>query len=118
MELLLDAELIRREPQLLDQYYQVMESLDGNRVEKAVSAMASQPATGLAPLLEVFCRERLLYDYLEDAKLLRRLNQVMRRVGLEQIPAEAADLIGQVRPRVADQVDLLLAEPVQQPITE
>ena len=118
VELLLDAELIRRDPQLLDQYYQVMESLDGDRVEKAVSAMASQPATGLAPLLEVFCRERFLYDYLEDAKLLRRLNQVMRRVGLEQIPAEAAGLIGQVRSRVADQTDLLLAEPVEQPITE
>ena len=118
VELLLDAELIRRDPQLLDQYYQVMESLDGDRVEKAVSAMATQPATGLAPLLEVFCRERFLYDYLEDAKLLRRLNQVMRRVGLEQIPAEAVGLIGQVRPRVAEQADLLLAEPVQQPITE
>lgn len=118
VELLLDAELIRREPRLLDQYYQVMESLDGNRVEKAVSAMASQPATGLARLLEVFCRERFLYDYLEDAKLLRRLNQVMQRVGLEQIPAEAAVLIGQVRPRVAEMADLLLAEPVEQPVTE
>ena len=113
VELLLDAELIRREPQLLDQYYQVMESLDGDRVEKAVSAMASQPATGLAPLLEVFCRERFLYDYLEDAKLLRRLNQVMRRVGLEQIPAEAVSLVAQMRPLVRAQADQLLAEPAQ-----
>ena len=114
VELLLDAELIRRDPTVLDQYYQVMESLDRDRVEKAVSAMTSQPATGLGRLLDGFCRECFLYDYLEDAKLLRRLNQVMKRVGLEQIPAEAASLIGQLRPRVADQADLLLAEPVQQ----
>ena len=42
----------------------------------------------------------------------------MQRVGLEQIPAEAASLIGQVRPRVAEMADLLLAEPVEQPVTE
>ena len=116
VELLLDAELIRRDPDLLDEYYQVMESLDGERVEKLVSTMTTKPASGLARLLVVFCRERFLYDYLEDATLLRRLNQVMRRVGLEQIPAEAASLVATMRPLVGDQADQLLAEPAEQTI--
>ena len=111
MELLLDAELIRREPDLLDEYYQVMESLDGERVEKLVSTMTTKPASGLARLLVGFCRERFLYDYLQDATLLRRLNQVMKRVGLEQIPAAAASLVSTMRPLVSDQADQLLAEP-------
>ena len=46
VELLLDAELIRRDPDLLDEYYQVMESLDGERVEKLVSTMTTKPASG------------------------------------------------------------------------
>ena len=57
-----------------------------------------------------------MYDYLEDATLLRRLNQVMRRVGLEQIPAEAASLVATMRPLVGDQADQLLAEPTEQTI--
>ena len=116
VELLLDAELIRREPGLLDEYYQVMESLDGERVEKLVSTMTTKPASGLAQLLVGFCRERFLYDYLQDATLLRRLNQVMKRVGLEQIPAAAASLVSTMRPLVSDQADQLLAEPAEQTI--
>jgi len=110
VELLLDAELIRQDTNLLDQYYLAMESLDPERMERAINAMTTRPTTGLARLLEVFCKERFLYDYLENATLLRRLNQVMRRVGLEQIPAQATELVAGMRPLVVDKVELLLAQ--------
>ena len=37
-------------------------------------------------MIPLFCTERFLYDYLDDAKLLARLNRVMGRV---KLPATA-----------------------------
>jgi hypothetical protein len=34
----------------------------------------------------------------------------MRRVGLEQIPAQATELVAEMRPLVVDKVELLLAQ--------
>jgi hypothetical protein len=45
----------------------------------------------------MFSRERFLFDYLDDGKLLFRLNQVMRRVGLPVLPASLADLLAELR---------------------
>ena len=47
----------------------------------AVNAMAPRPTDRLAPMIVAFRRERILWDYLDDARLLARLNQVMRRAG-------------------------------------
>jgi len=43
-----------------------------------------------------------LYDYLDDAKLLTRLNQVMRRAGLPLLPAAIAELFPAMRQRVRE----------------
>ena len=47
----------------------------------------------LAVMIQQFCLHRILWDYLEDAKLLVRLSQVMRRVGLAELPERFADLL-------------------------
>jgi hypothetical protein len=56
-----------------------------------------------------FRNQRILWDYLQDAKLLKRLNQVMRRVGLAELPDCFADLLGELRCRVAVRQSELLA---------
>ena len=48
-------------------------------------------------MISGFRAARILWDYLEDAKLLVRLNQVMRRVGLETLPACIAQVLPEAR---------------------
>jgi hypothetical protein len=101
VEVLLDASLIADDPQRLETYYQRMETVDGRRVEEAVNRMANRPTERLAWMIARFCEERILWDYLEDGKLLGRLNQVMRRVTLAPLPDDFQELFPEARRKVA-----------------
>jgi hypothetical protein len=101
VEVLLDASLIADDPQRLETYYQRMETVDGRRVEEAVNRMANRPTERLAWMIARFCEERILWDYLEDGKLLGRLNQVMRRVTLPPLPDDFQELFPEARRKVA-----------------
>lgn len=109
VELLLDAELIREQPQQLDAYYEALRSLDFDLVAAVVNAMATRTSDRLGWLISRFCGERFLYDYLEDAKLLRRLNHVMQRVGLPLLPADLLTFFPEARRQVAERRGELLA---------
>jgi hypothetical protein len=100
VELLLDATLAEDEPKRLDDYYAALEQLDPATTERAISALATSPTDRVAPLIPRFATERFLYDYLDDGKLLTRLNHVMRRVGLPAIPPDTMDLFPSMRERV------------------
>ena len=77
----------RSNPRRLDDYYAALAALDPQLTERAISRLATRPgrADG-ARCIPRFIAERFLYDYLDDGKLLTRLNHVMRRVGLPQLP--------------------------------
>lgn len=108
VEILLDAELISQQPRQLEAYYRAMESIDGRLVEAAVNRMAARPTDRLSLLVPLFCSERFLWDYLDDGKLLMRLNQVMRRVKLQSIPAALLDVLPRMREIVKQrQVELM-----------
>lgn len=100
VEVLLDASLIADAPARLEAYYAAIESVDGERIQTAVNRMARRPTARLAPAISRFCRERILWDYVEDGKLLLRLNQVMRRVGFARLPDDFRDFFPQTRRRV------------------
>jgi hypothetical protein len=86
VEILLDAELMAEDVTRLDAYYQALEAVDARAIGRAVNLMANQSTDGLEVFVHRFRTERFLYDYAEDAKLLFRLNQVMRRVNLDALP--------------------------------
>ena len=106
VELLLDAELITAAPTRLDDYYAAMLRLDSEFVAWGIQRMTTRPVDRLTHWIERFSSERFLYDYGEDAKLLVRLNMVMRRVGLPPIPEELQCWFPEarqlVRPRIAE----------------
>ena len=102
VEVLLDAALIAEDPQRLETYYQRIASVDGRRVEEAVSRIATRPADRLAWMITRFCEERILWDYLEDGKLLGRLNQVMRRVTLAPLPDHFQEMFPEARQKVGE----------------
>jgi hypothetical protein len=109
VEVLLDASLIAEEPARLEAYYRVLDGVDGARIEGAVNRMAARPTARLAEMISRFCQARILWDYLEDAKLLGRLNQVMRRVGFAQLPETFCEVLPEARRQVADRKAELLA---------
>ena len=100
MELLLDSQLIEESPDCLQRYYEALGCVDGVRVANAVSRMSGQQANGLVWLLPRFISERFLWDYAEDEKLLIRLNQVMRRVRLPQLPDTFVQMLPDARQQV------------------
>ncbi|MBN2291772.1 MAG: hypothetical protein JXM70_05065 [Pirellulales bacterium] len=107
-ELLLDAALIDEDRQTLERYYEVMESVDPQAVQFAVSRIAPRPTERLAPMISGVCRERFLWDYLNNAKLTFRVNQIMRRVGLEPVPEIFKQLLPEARHMVTQRKNELL----------
>jgi hypothetical protein len=109
VELLLDAALIEAEPGQLERYYQALAVVEPAAVAAAVGRMVGDPPQRLATFVELFCRERFLWDYLDDGKLWVRLNQVMRRVGLAPLPPTFVEALPDARQAVAGQAEQLLA---------
>jgi len=108
VELLLDASLVAEDPDRLKTYYAVLDKIDTMVVEAALNRMAPRPTDRLAPLIAGFRHERLLEDYLDDQRLMVRLNQVMRRVGLPQLPDDFRHLLPDFRRQIdARKADLL-----------
>jgi hypothetical protein len=109
VEILLDAVLIEQQPEQLNAYYKAMDQLDAQVVGAAVNRMATRTTPLLAALVPRFSRERFLYDYADDGKLLWRLNHVMRRVKLPELPVSLGEYFPEARRRVAERQSELLA---------
>jgi hypothetical protein len=110
-EVLLDAALVAEAPGRLVEYYRALDGVDPGRVEAAVNRMAPRPTERLALFIELFRRERVLWDYLEDGRLMVRMNQVMRRVRLDDLPEEFAATLPDARKLVSERKGELLEEP-------
>lgn len=115
VELLLDAELIARHPEQIVAYYDALDALDPQAFTRALNRMTTKPADTLAALIPRFSAERFLYDYAEDGKLWKRLNAVMRRVRLPELPPEFVDVLAVARAWVQPRVDELLTPPDSTP---
>ncbi len=97
LEVLLDWTLSEDHPGTLEAYYRALEAVDAAAVQEAVNRVAIRPTDRLAPMILLFCRERILWDYAWDDKLLVRMNQVMRRVGFAPLPPEVQELFPAAR---------------------
>ena len=111
VEILLDAELIEENPAQLEAYYAAVDALDPQAVEQLVSCMAGRPVERIAQMLPLFSQERFLSDYSDDDKLGYRLNQVMRRVGLPELPVGFREVLSDARVLVRQSRDELLTPP-------
>jgi hypothetical protein len=107
-ELLIDAELSERHPSHLETYYRSLQSIDPHVVERVVNASARESTALLAEFIPLFIAEGFLHDYRDSAKLLRRLNQVMKRVKLEPLPELTIEVLDAGRGLVATHLPSLL----------
>ena len=108
VELLLDAALIADHPEELEAYWAVLGQVDPGAIEGAVNQMAPRSSERLAWMIERFCSARILSDYAEDGKLLVRLNQIMGRVRLNQLPDSFVGVLPEARRKVTERRDELL----------
>jgi hypothetical protein len=108
VELLLDASLAADDLGKVTAYYRTLDEVDPLQVEAAVNRMAPRPTDRLAVFIDLFRRERILWDYLEDAKLMVRLNQIMWRVHLERLPDDFAAILPAARELVTERRSKLL----------
>jgi hypothetical protein len=108
VEVLLDDNLIARDPGELDRYYKVMDSVDMDRVQATVNRMARGTTERLAGLIRGFNGHRVLSDYARDDKLFVRLNQVMRRINCAVLPETFCRILPEIRRKVDFRADELL----------
>jgi hypothetical protein len=108
VELLLDSTLIEQDRSRVDNYYAALAMVDNSRVAATVGQMIDADASPLGPIIERFVTMRFLYDYLEDQPLAFRLNQVMRRVGLPELPPTFVSILPEARRLVAERCQELL----------
>lgn len=108
-EVLLDAALAVEWPGQLERFFAAIEAVDPARVEQAVERFASRPPLHLGAMIEGFRRQRIIFDYLDDHRMMFRLNQVMRRVGLPTLPEDFAQLLPEARRLIAARREELLA---------
>lgn len=110
VELLLDAAIAEQDPRRLDDYYAALAQLDPVATQHVINTLATRTSDRIALLIPRFLSERFLYDYLDDDKLLTRLNHVMRRVGLPLLPEDLLEFLPRARNAVRQQREALLGE--------
>jgi hypothetical protein len=109
VELLLDAELIARDPRRLDRYYAAIDRVDAVQVAAWVEQMSGRPVDELALFIPRFVTLRFLADYANDGGLCFRVNQVLHRVGLPELPFSFGELLPSLRGTVAQNAQALMA---------
>ena len=111
VEILLDARLSVDHPWLLDYYYEAVGRVDARKIETWVNQTSRQRSDRIAGLIPRLVSEGFLRDYVDDEKLLLRLNQVMRRVRLPELPDSVLAMFPEARDRVREQQTELLTPP-------
>jgi hypothetical protein len=93
VELILDGVLIAEDPHRLTDYYASLAQVDPGWIAQAVFELTGQNVASLAWFCERFLEARFLFDYLDAAKLVFRLNQVVSRIKLRPLPESTASVI-------------------------
>ena len=111
IEMLLDGLWIRDDRSHAENYYAAIQQAPPSTIERCVNVITGKPTTKLAAVIDRFVEIEFLYDYLDNEKLLMRLNQVMNRVGLPALPDAIARWLPEAQDLVESQRRQLLTPP-------
>lgn len=110
VEMLLDSEIENRLPGTLDRYYETLSKVDPVCLLDTINQLALRPSTRFSEFLPRYMNEKFMFDYLEDRSLMNRLNGVLRRVRLAELPRSVTDVISWARTKVHERYDELLSD--------
>lgn len=111
IEICLDALAIRDDQSVADRYYHSLQSIPPTTIQDCVNTITGKPTDQLTEVIKRFTDARFLYDYLDRDKLLMRLNQVMRRVGLAALPEPVGDWLPEANKLIESRRQRLLTPP-------
>ncbi|MEO2035700.1 MAG: hypothetical protein ABGZ35_26775 [Planctomycetaceae bacterium] len=107
-ELLLDGVLIEQYPGRIEAYYQALTAVNPVLVQEAVNGMSPQSTDQLTRFIGLFLQSEFLRDYGDPKRLLSRLNQVMQRIRLNQLPDSVEGVLVSSWDLVRDRMQELL----------
>lgn len=107
-EMLIDGVLIDDRPELLRDYYDLMDRIDPQCVQNSVNRMSAVPTENLAMFVRMFQQEKILICYQDSRRLWVRLNQVLRRVKLTPLPEAAVRVLEEGRSLIRERLEDLL----------
>ena len=93
LELLLDAALAIEYPGYLREYFRVLETIDANEIERSVNLIIPEYGVNLTSFIASFREKKIIRDYLDDVSLVLRINQVLRRAGLEELSRNFVEIL-------------------------
>ena len=111
-ELLIDGLLSVRHPTALDDYYNAIEQIDPHELQRLVNAFGAKTTENIVPFLARYNAAQFLRDYADDERLLFRLNQVLHRVRLPQLPGAAVPVVAESRVVVDNQLVELISSDI------
>lgn len=111
IEMLLDGMWIRDDRSTAEAYYSAIQAAPPSTIQRCVNKITGKPTENLVAVIERFAEVQFLYDYLDHDKLLMRLNQVMKRVGLSPLPAVVGDWLPRAHELVESRRRPLLTPP-------
>ena len=110
-EMLLDSFLVEEDETRLERYYDALGGLDSERLQSDVTAWTTQPPVRLTDFIDRFREAQFLRCYADDGRLLVRIGQVARRVGLPEPPQGMLEGLPDYRRIVSGRARELLADP-------
>ena len=108
VEMFLDSFLQKKFSGQLERYYEIVADADSATIQQSINQFATQPTDKLVPAMESFVRERYIFDYLTDAGAVKRMNGVLKRIGLEPLDEKVLPWAATARERVYGRVEELL----------
>ena len=108
IEMLLDANYVIEKREIVERYYRQFETLPLSAIQDCVNRITGKPTDKIVGTIERFAATKFLFDYEADSTLMMRLNQVMKRVGLAQLPGEVGEWLPEARKAVRDNHERLL----------
>lgn len=108
IEMLLDASLASKDRSQLDRYYEQVARVDPILVQQTINQIAAVPTQMITRFIPRFIEEAYLYDYFSDERTMYRMNRILKRVKLNQLPESFLGWLPSVRERVYAETNLLL----------
>ena len=108
VEMFLDSFLQKKFSGQLERYYEIVSEANSAQIQEVINQFATRPTTKLVPSMARFVEERYIFDYLTDQGAVKRMNGVLKRIGLEPLDEKILPWAATARTRVYDRVEELL----------
>lgn len=112
IEMLLDAIHVEDNAAAVQEYYENFAKLPLTEIGRCINTITGKPTDRIPATMRRFAETRFLLDYPADDTLMFRLNQVMRRVKLPELPAAVQAWLPSARSQVRQSYERLLPKPV------